>query len=388
MAGEAKRVLLYRLGSLGDHLVALPSYRLVARSFPEAERRLLTNKPVAAKAAAAEAVLGDSGLVHGFFQYRVGERSPRALLRLAWRLRRWKPDVVVYLAPPRGVKAALRDARFFRLCGVRRIVGLPDTDALPKSRFLGERGGVPWWEHEGERLLRCVAELGDGGVDDPANWSPELTEGERREAEGLLRGMAGFFAVSLGTKAQSNEWGEERWAALLQRLAAAWQGCGLVMLGAEEEREASERLLAVWGRVAGARAGMNLCGVTRPRVSAAVLERAVLFLGHDSGPAHLAASVRTPVVGVFSARMPAGQWVPHGDHVRVVMHWVECGGCLLQSCVVQGKKCIYSISVDEVFAAVAEHVQVMVARGIREPPSELPERELPERELPKRVEGV
>ena len=37
---------MYRLGSLGDMLVALPSLHLVARAFPEAERRMLTNFPV------------------------------------------------------------------------------------------------------------------------------------------------------------------------------------------------------------------------------------------------------------------------------------------------------------------------------------------------------
>jgi hypothetical protein len=53
-----ERVLLYRLGSLGDMVVALPALHLVARTFPDAERRLLTNDPVSAKAAPAEAVLG------------------------------------------------------------------------------------------------------------------------------------------------------------------------------------------------------------------------------------------------------------------------------------------------------------------------------------------
>ena len=54
---QARRVLVYRLGSLGDTLIALPSFHLIARAFPSAERRLLTNLPVAAKAPPAAAVL-------------------------------------------------------------------------------------------------------------------------------------------------------------------------------------------------------------------------------------------------------------------------------------------------------------------------------------------
>ena len=61
--GSAKRVLIYRLGSLGDTLVALPALHLVARAFPDAVRRMLTNFPVNVKAPAAAAILGDSRLV-------------------------------------------------------------------------------------------------------------------------------------------------------------------------------------------------------------------------------------------------------------------------------------------------------------------------------------
>ncbi len=45
MAKAIQRVLLYRVGSLGDTMVALPAFHLVARAFPGAERRLLTNYP-------------------------------------------------------------------------------------------------------------------------------------------------------------------------------------------------------------------------------------------------------------------------------------------------------------------------------------------------------
>src|ERR1022692_4022661 len=79
-----RRVLIYRLGSLGDTVVALPCFHLIARTYPNAERRLLTNFPVHAKAPAAAAVLGDSGLVHGYMSYTwVPARSASCC---AWRV--------------------------------------------------------------------------------------------------------------------------------------------------------------------------------------------------------------------------------------------------------------------------------------------------------------
>lgn len=371
-SANVKRVLLYRLGSLGDHLVALPCYRLVQRAFPEAERRLLTNIPVMNKAAAVEAVLEGSGLVDGYLTYVVGERSLLALLKLAWTIRRWKPDALVYLAGARGEKAARRDRMFFRLCGIRQQIGLPLTEDLQHHRSEGMREGTPWFEQEGRRLARCIAELGDAGVDDLANWSPGLTGEERQAGRELAQPFGGtpFFAFSLGTKAQSNQWGggsegTARWQQLLSKLAAAWPGYGLAILGAGDEYEVSESVAEAWRTVPGAGLAVNLCGAARPRVSAAVMERAVMFFGHDSGPAHMAAAVGTPVLGVFSSRMMPGEWIPNGEHVRVVLHWVECGGCKLETCVVQGKKCILSIGVEEAWQATQEHLTRMQERGIR-----------------------
>ena len=73
-----KRVLVYRLGSLGDTVVALPALHLVARMFPKAERRMLTSFPPHVKAPASSAVLEHTGLIEGYFRYNYATRSPRA----------------------------------------------------------------------------------------------------------------------------------------------------------------------------------------------------------------------------------------------------------------------------------------------------------------------
>src|SRR5271167_5198380 len=135
MASSTKRVLIYRLGSLGDTLVALPALHLVARTFPDAERRLLTNFPVNAKAPLAADVLKGSDLIHGYFRYLVGTRSPGEILSLWWQLRRWRPQVLVYMGPTRGLESARRDAKFFRLCGISRLIGVPLTEDMQQNRW-------------------------------------------------------------------------------------------------------------------------------------------------------------------------------------------------------------------------------------------------------------
>jgi heptosyltransferase-3 len=343
---SVKKVLIYRLGSLGDTVVALPSLHHIERIFPNAERRMLTNFPIHAKAPASAAVLGDSGLVHGYMRYTVGTRSPKELLRLAGEVRRFAPDLLVYLMPVRPLHAVKRDKWFFRLvCGVTRIVGLPRTGEL-ENRFDPETG---LYESEAQRLARTISVLGDAGVRDIANWDPRLNSAEREVAEIALSGLKGrkLIVCGPGCKMQSNDWGQDNWRLLLGRLYAKYPSYGLVMTGADEDAEVCEFAARDW---AGNK--VNLAGRLSPRESAAVFSHAVVFLGPDSGPKHLAAIMGARCVCVFSARGLAGKWFPPGEGNLVIYHEPECHGCGLETCIVMQKKCIRSVSVNEVEQAV------------------------------------
>ena len=350
MASTTKRVLVYRLGSLGDTLVALPAFHLVARAFPDAERRLLTNFPVNPKAPSAAAVLEGSNLIQGYFRYAVGARSPGKLLTLWWQLLRWHPQVLVYMGPIRGVDSARRDTWFFRLCGIRHFIGVPVTEDMQWNRWEESEQA---FEPEGARLVRNLAELGDGKLDDPASWDLHLSPAERACATEVLAqaGDRPILAVSVGTKVQSKDWGRDNWRALLSRLAPLYPDHALVLCGAPEEGEASEFTAEGWRQNSTAPV-INLCGILTPRESAAALARARIFVGHDSGPMHLAAAVQTPCVAIFAARNKPRVWFPYGKQHRVVYHQTDCWGCGLETCIVERKKCLTSITVDEVLTEI------------------------------------
>jgi ADP-heptose:LPS heptosyltransferase len=328
------------LGSLGDTVVALPCFHLLARTFPQAERFLLTNFPVHAKAPASAAVLGDSGLVHGYMRYTVGTRRVDELLRLAWEIRRFRADLLVYLMPMRPAKHVRRDRIFFSMAGVRRVVGLPGDDDKER-RFDPDKG---LYEPEALRLGRMMAELGDVNASDPANWSLRLTDAEREAGAAALGALAGRPLIVCGpaTKMQSKDWGQENWRELLARLHGEYPEHGLALVGAREDVEVSEYAAQEW---TGAK--VNLCGRLSPRETAAVLEHAQVFLGPDSGPMHLAASVGVPCVIAFSAHGLPGVWYPAGEQHQIVYHQTDCFGCGLETCIVEQRKCLRSVTVDE-----------------------------------------
>lgn len=351
MAISTKRVLIYRLGSLGDTVVALPALHLIARAFPEAERRLLTNFPVNVKAPPAAAVLENTSLIHGYFRYAAGTRNPVELFPLWWELARWRPQVLVYLGAKRGIESARRDAAFFRICGIPRLIGVPLTEDMQQNRWQEKEQSL---EPEAIRLSRNIAELGNANLDAPESWELHLTSAEYGKAAEVLQPVAGrpLIVVSVGTKRQSKDWGRENWHTLLSMLARQYPNYALALLGSPEESEASEYAADGWRQYIAPSWAVNLCGCLSPRESAAVLARANIFLGHDSGPMHLAAAVQTPCVAIFSARNKPRVWFPYGKQHRVLYHRVDCWGCNLETCIIEKKKCLTSISPDEVLAQV------------------------------------
>jgi heptosyltransferase-3 len=270
---------------------------------------------------------------------------------LRHRIRDLRPQVLVYLAAPRGRLRAWRDVLFFRCCGIRRLIGVPHTRDLAQVRRLDDDS----YEYEGARLARCVAALGDARLDDLASFDLALTDEETAAAHAALAGLGDgrrLIAASVGAKVDVKDWGDANWAALLRALRAARPGWGLVMMGSVDEWERSGRLLEHWGGDA-----INLCGRLSVRESAAMLARCRLFIGHDSGPMHLAAAVKTTCVAIFSSRNLPGEWFPQGMGHRVLYRQMDCQGCRLVICEDRAKACIQSITVDEVLANVESAIE-------------------------------
>ena len=300
----ARPIIVYRLGSLGDTVVALPCFHKIEEQFPGREIIALTNVPVSAKAAPAASILLNGGFINRAIAYPVGARDPVELLKLALAIRATGADTLIHLQK-RSTREARRDVAFFRLCGVRTIIGAPVTPDLADWTIDPATGEE---EFEAVRIARCLSPLGAIDLDDPASWDLRLTDAERAAADAALVPLADapFLAVNMGGKVVANDWGEANWSLTLSGLGER-DGLGLVFVGGPEDAARAERLRPAWrGPV------VNLCGALAPRETAAVLGRARAFAGHDSGPLHLAAAMQTPCVGVYGGHNPAHRWHPYG----------------------------------------------------------------------------
>jgi ADP-heptose:LPS heptosyltransferase len=311
------RVVIYRLGSLGDTVVALPCFHKVAQVWPDSERIVLTNFPVSANAAPLEVVLGAGGLIHGAIAYPVGTRSLADLWLLARNLRSLRADVLVYLTPARGRMSAFRDWLFFKCCGIKDILGAPLTLDLQHCRQLDppNSSADPATERECERLARCLEALGPIDLDDPTMWDLGLTEGELRAAAAALLPLEcnDYFAINMGGKSQEKDWGWDNWRLLLELLSDQYPEAGLLIIGAAADSERAQTLAGAWAGPV-----VDACGRLSPRESAAAMQGAVAFIGHDSGPLHLAAAAGVSCIGLFGSFNQPNRWHPRGAGHRII----------------------------------------------------------------------
>lgn len=304
-------IVIYRLGSLGDTIVALPCFNAIREKYPTARKVLLTNRPVSSKAAPIEAVLGSgTGFFDDVIAYPVELRSPKALLRLWRQLRSLQSTTVIYLTPPRGMLRVLRDWLFFRLAGFNQVLGMPLRAEHANCRV---RNGMQ--EAEASRLARCLANVKKIDLESRDAWDLRLEDREIVAGDLVLGPLVSekFIVVNTGGKAAEKDWGLDNWRALLTRLGAQVSGVGLLFVGAAEDRDRAHTLASVWPG-----ATVNACGLLSPRESGAAMRGAILFAGHDSGPLHLASAVGVPCVALFGSFNRPARWHPHGSHHTVI----------------------------------------------------------------------
>ncbi len=317
-----KTILIFQIGSLGDTVISMPCYREIARRHPGAERHLLTNYPIGNKMVPAEALLKPCGLIDGSIEYPMPLRGARNIANLYKKLRALKVDILYYLTPEKRLLNLARHYAFFKACGIGKVRAVPWTRDLRYSREI-EAGKL--WETEASRLLRSLNHGRSPGPPEPSDRSLDLTEAERGMADQIISEMPHaerYIAFSVGGKIPVKDWGDENWSPVLQMLSAAEPELGVVFVGSQDERARNDRLAASWNGPK-----VNACGRLTPRESAAVIQRAAVFLGHDTGTMHLAAAVDTRVLGLFCARNVPGIWYSDRPGDRFFYNQPPCYGC-------------------------------------------------------------
>ena len=322
-------VLVARLDSEGDVLLAGPAIRAVAAG---GDRVTLLCGPRGRQA--ARLLPGVDDVLFWRAPWIDPEPDPVDPVEIAALVAR-----VSALAVDRALvfgsfhQSPLPTALLLRMAGVPFVAA---TSVDYAGSLLDVRHRIDDDVHEVERALDLAR---SAGYDLPAGDDGRLQVRPRPPAFVLRRP---YVVVHPGASVPARAWSPDRHAELVEALVVA--GRRVVVTGGPGER-------ALSARVAGA-AAVDLGGRTSLGELAAVLAGADCVVVANTGPAHLAAAVGTPVVSLFAPTVPAVRWRPWRVPHELLFLDVPCAGCRARDCPVEGHPCLEGVSVDDVLAAV------------------------------------
>ena len=340
-----RNILIYRCGTIGDTLVAVPAVNLLMNYFKKSVFSLITANNSDGKVWADE-ILREFNWFKNFLTYPSSDlKKPKNILGLIRRVHKLKPDMVVYMAGDKnsGMRI-LRDRMFFHLCGIRRFVPFYS----PKVNFWGhlrKADRVYPWE-----VVRLTEGLKDLGIEnrkisfDLPIQEKHVQKVSKLISESALDSKRLLIGMCPWSKQESKRWPLERYAQLGERLIKEL-GINIVIVGGEEEAVVGENISRSWlkDRLA------ILAGKLGILETAELLRRCHFYVGNDTGAMHLAAAVETPCVAIFSAKDPKGSWFPFGDSHIVLRKNVPCQNCYLTKCEHYDLRCLKEISLEEVW---------------------------------------
>lgn len=339
-------VLVVRPDNAGDVLLAGPAVRAVAAG---ARRVVLLAGP---SGRAAAALLPG---VDRVLEWRTPWIDPGGVpmtgphaVRLIDQVRRVAPDMALILTSFH--QSALPMALLLRMAGTPRIAAISSDypgSLLDVRHVVDESVDVP----EPERMLDLVRAA---GFELPPGDDGRLAVREPLPDMEHLTGPPGYVVTHPGTSVPSRAWPAERWAEAVRELTAA--GERVVVTGSPDERTLTRR-------VAGADA-LDLGGATTFAGLAGVLASAAVVVVANTGPAHLAAAVGTPVVSLFAPVVPAARWAPYGvPTVLLGDQHAPCRGSRARICPVPGHPCLSSVRGEHVVDAVRRLATVKESVG-------------------------
>jgi ADP-heptose:LPS heptosyltransferase len=335
-------VLVARQDSMGDVLLAGPAVRAVAAG---AGRLTLLAGPRGRAAALLPGV--DEVLVWSapWIDPEPGPVDGAVVDTLTGEIAARQVDEAVILTSFH--QSPLPLALLLRIAGVDRVAAI--SVDYPGS-LLTVRHRVDDDLHEVERNLSLVGALGYRlPPGDDSRLRVVLPDRPSPQPRGR------YVVVHPGASVPSRAWAPERHAALAAELAA--RGWGVAVTGGAGERdltaEVAGRAASAAGAVTAAGAVMDLGGRLDLPGLAAVLEGAAAVVVGNTGPAHLAAAVGTPVACLFAPVVPAVRWRPwRVPNVLLGDQGAPCAGSRARVCPVPGHPCLNDVGLDEVVAAV------------------------------------
>jgi lipopolysaccharide heptosyltransferase I len=297
---QPSNILLVRLSAIGDVIHTMPVACALMDRFPDARLTWVVEQRAAALLRGHRAIAELIALPHGFL------KSPLGVWRLRRHLRQQRFDLAI------DAQGLTKSALVAWLSGARRRIGFGNPWGRELSTWLNRERVDTTRPHAVERNLELLRPL---GIDAPrVHFDVPALPGDEATARALVDQspwQAGFALMTAGAGWPSKLWPLERFAAVARHLMKQWRLATMIVCGNAAERQRAEQIEYISAGAAHVAPAMSLAEL------AAVMRRARLVVGCDTGPLHLAAAVGTACVGLYGP-WPAEGHGPYGpQHIAV-----------------------------------------------------------------------
>ncbi|MFZ2657619.1 MAG: lipopolysaccharide heptosyltransferase II [Victivallales bacterium] len=319
-----EKFLIIKISSLGDVLHAFPAVSLLAEKFPRAQIDWLVNPAFAP-------ILKYNPHVRRIIDFPRRElgsplKFPSAFRKLVGELRSERYDMAMDL------QGLLRSALFAKFARSESVAGFSSPKEWPAAFFYDRKiSPEPRYAHAVEKNARFISMLFDIPFSVPQEELPEDPAGIRSirlllEKKGVQPGR-GIISIAPGARWESKQWPPSFFAEVIDKVCEARSNSTFLLLGARDELEICRSIV-------------SSCRTAKPVVIAGetgvgelveAIRISKCLLCNDSGPMHIAASLKVPVFAMFGPTDP-GKTGPYGSGHAVFQPDLSCIKCLKRYC--------------------------------------------------------
>jgi ADP-heptose:LPS heptosyltransferase/GT2 family glycosyltransferase len=336
---EIKKILVVKLDHLGDVILSLPAIRRLKQAFPDADITALVgswSKPFLVHESAVDRIL----TYDGFFNADSSTPPKQLTAKEKQEIAKWLAGYGFDLAL--DLRRHTETREFLALSGARYTAGFANFDefpwltiALPYER--DQRMYRP--RHHISQDLVGLVEFTAAGSD--VHLSTAFSTELQQSAENLLKSLAIpdnrlIIGIHPGVGQTIRRWPIEYFARCADLLCERLDATVLVF-GTKNEKKLADRII---GKMHNKGRAFSLAGEISLDAFLYVLKKCDLFIGNNSGPIHMAASLGVPTVGVYAGTSHVKEWGPIGPQALAVHLEMGCSPCYL----VHHADCPYDIA--------------------------------------------
>lgn len=316
-----EKILVFRTGSIGDSICAMPAMSHLRTHFRSANIHLLTNAGKGRRNLVSMEALIQPGIFNAIINYESLSRS-----ELTRRLRDERYDMVIHLTQYNvPFMRLLRDMVYFRF-----IAGIKCGFGWQHSRIMFFRKTQEKYLLYTDERKRLNDILQKNGVptQGPDIFPFQIEENDHLKVAQLLASIPSSgrpaIAIVAGAKRPQNRWPVSHFEAVIRFFCNDFN---IFLIGGPEDAALILPLLYLPNV-------HSFCGLLSPIQSGLLMQHCNLVLTNDTGPMHLAYAFGVPVVAVFSNRDFPGRWYPPAGGQNAVLRatGVSCSLCLSETC--------------------------------------------------------